>query len=225
MSIEPIGLLTIVAGLLCLVLGYRAAFAVLVVSTLFGATAAILIGPADIQPAHRLLGFVAATMLMYSREATNTIGAMRFPEPGFWLLCLVLYGVASAVLAPRLLTGNISIFPIGTSDYANTGSTVPLGPVSSNFTQSIYLIADLICFAITASIASSRAGFEIITRALLACAVANVVLAFLDIGTYATGTAWLLDFIRNAQYTLHIDAEVSGMKRIVGSFTEASSFA
>src|ERR1700744_3545477 len=31
--------------------------------------------------------------------------------------------------------------------------------------------------------------------------------------------------MRNAQYTLRFDDEVSGMKRIVGSFTEASSFA
>ena len=75
MSIEPIGLLTIVAGLLCLLLGFRAAFAVLVVSTLFGAAAAVLIGPANIQPAHLLLGFVAATMLMHGREAGAALAA------------------------------------------------------------------------------------------------------------------------------------------------------
>src|SRR5262249_51825705 len=134
-------------------------------------------------------------------------------------------GVASAALAPRLLTGNIVIFPIGSSDYASTGSTVPLGPVSGNLTQSIYLIADLVCFAITAAIASTPAGFQTISRALLVCAAANILLAFLDIGTYNTGTGWLLDFMRNAQYTLRFDDEVSGMKRIVGSFTEASAFA
>jgi hypothetical protein len=225
MSIEPIGLLTIVVGLLCLLMGHRAAFTTVIVATLFGAAAAVLIGPANIPPAHLLLGFVAASMIMKSRETADAIGALRFPEPGFWLLCLVLYGVASAVLAPRLLGGNIPIIPLGTSDYASTGSTVPLGPVSSNFTQSIYLVADLICFAITASIASTPRGFETIARALLVCAAANILLAFLDIGTYATGTDWLLDFIRNAQYTLHFDDQVTGMKRIVGSFTEASSFA
>jgi hypothetical protein len=55
MSIEPIGLLTVIAGLLCLLLGHRSAFAILVVATLFGAAAAILVGPANIQPAHLLL--------------------------------------------------------------------------------------------------------------------------------------------------------------------------
>jgi hypothetical protein len=225
MSIEPIGLLTIIVGMLCLLLGHRAAFAVLVVATLFGAAAAILVGPANIQPAHLLLAFVVATVLTRNHEAANAIDSMRFPKPGFWLLCLVLYGVISAIIIPRLLAGSTPIIPLGTSEYANTGSTVPLGPVSSNFTQSVYLVADLICFTIAAAIASTQAGFLVITGALLAYAVANVLFALLDIGTYVTGTQWLLDFMRNAQYTLHLDEEVSGLKRIVGSFPEASAFA
>ena len=55
--------------------------------------------------------------------------------------------------------------------------------------------------------------------------VGNVLFAFLDLVTYATGTQWLLEFIRNAQYSLHIEEQISGLKRIVGSFTEASAFA
>jgi hypothetical protein len=225
MSIAPIGLLTLTAGMVCLLLGYRAAFTALVVAALFGSAAAILVGPANIQPAHLLLGFVAAATLTRSREMAGVIESIHFPKPGFWLLFLVLYGVVSAVAAPRLLAGMTSIIPLGSSEYANTGSTVPLGPVSSNFTQSVYLIADLICFAIAAAIAATPAGFVAITGALLAYAAGNVLFAALDIGTYATGTQWLLGFMRNAQYTLHIDDDVGGLKRIVGSFPEASAFA
>jgi hypothetical protein len=105
MSIEPIGLLTVIAGLLCLLLGHRSAFAILVIATLFGAAAAILVGPANIQPAHLLLAFVAATVLTHNREAAGAIESMRFPKPGFWLMCLVLYGVISAIIIPRLLAG------------------------------------------------------------------------------------------------------------------------
>ncbi|WP_213769818.1 hypothetical protein [Bradyrhizobium sp. dw_78] len=225
MSITPIGLLTIIAGVACLLLGYRATFATLVVATLFGAAAAVLIGPNNIQPAHLLVAFAAAATLTRSEETAAAFGAMHFPKPGFWLTCLVLYGVVSAFIVPRLMAGITPIIPLGTSEYANTGSTVPLGPVSSNFTQSVYLTADLICFAITAAIASTQAGFVTITGALLAYAAGNVLFALLDIGTYATGTQWLLDFMRNAQYTLHLDDAVNGLKRIVGSFTEASAFA
>jgi hypothetical protein len=52
-----------------------------------------------------------------------------------------------------------------------------------------------------------------------------VFFALIDLATYNTGTQWLLEFMRNAQYTLHVDEEVSGLKRIVGSFTEAAAFA
>jgi hypothetical protein len=75
------------------------------------------------------------------------------------------------------------------------------------------------------AIASTYAGFATITGALVAYAAGNVLFALLDFGTYATGTPWLLVFMRNARYTLHFEEEVSGLKRIVGSFPEASAFA
>jgi hypothetical protein len=75
------------------------------------------------------------------------------------------------------------------------------------------------------AVASSPPGFAAVTAGVVAYAVGNVLFALLDIGTYHTGTQWLMEPIRNASYTLHIDSEVSGMKRIVGSFTEASAFA
>jgi hypothetical protein len=225
MSIEPIGLLTFIIGMICLQLGYRATVATLVVATLFGSAAAILIGLANIPPAHLLLAFVAATTLTRRLEMARTIKATSFPEPGFWLMCLVIYGLVSGVVMPRLLAGSMPIIPLGTSEYADTGSTVPLGPVSSNLTQGIYLVADFVCFVMIVAIASTQAGFTTIASALVAYAAGNVLFAFVDLGTYATGTQWLLDFIRNAQYALHIEEEISGLKRIVGSFTEASAFA
>jgi hypothetical protein len=225
MSIEPIGLLTIIIGLICLKLGYRTMAWTVVVASLFGTAAAILIGSANIQPAHLLLGFLAATTLSRSREKAGAVDALRFPKPGFWLLCLVLYGIFTGIVMPRLLAGSMPIIPLGTSEYADTGSTVPLGPVSSNFTQAVYLVADLLCFTIIVAIASTQAGFMTIVGAVLAWIAGNVLFAFIDLATYNTGTQWLLEFMRNAKYALHIEEEVSGLKRIVGSFPEASSFA
>jgi hypothetical protein len=224
MSIEPIGFLTILVGLVCLQYGYLATAATFVVTTLFGAAAAILIGPANIQPAHFFLIFLAATTLGRPREATAAINAVSMPKAGFWLACLVIYGVVTAALVPRLFAGSTPIIPLGTSEYADTGSTVPLGPVSSNFTQSVYLVGDLLCFIMIATIASTKRGFETIASALVIYAVGNVIFALLDIATYVTGTQWALEFMRNAGYTLHIEEEISGLKRIVGSFPEASTF-
>ena len=225
MSIEPIGLLTIIVGLLCLQLGYLTTAATFVVTTLFGAAAAVLIGGANIQPAHLFLAFVAATALTRRRESAAAVIAIRMPQPGFWLMCLVIYGVFTGFVMPRLLAGTTEIIPLGVSEYADTGSTVPLGPVSSNFTQAVYLIADLICFTMIVAIASTHAGFAAVASGLVAYAVGNVLFALLDLGTYSTGTQWILEFMRNARYTLHIEEEVSGLKRIVGSFPEASTFA
>lgn len=225
MSVEPIGVLTIVLGLLCLPLGYRATFGALLCTALFGAAAAILVGGANIQPAHLFLSFALVAVLTRRHEAAAAVRALTFGQPGFWLLCLVIFAVGSALLMPRFLAGATQIVPLGASEYADTGSTVPLGPVSSNFTQSVYMAADLACYVITAAIGTTQLGFRAVVAAILGYCAGNILLAMLDIGTYATGTQGILDFMRNAQYTMHSDDQVNGVKRIVGSFPEASAFA
>jgi hypothetical protein len=226
MSIEPIGLVTFIVSLICLYLGYQATAATLVVATLLGSAAAIQIGAANIPPAHVLLAFLAASIFTRRAETARALEAMRFPEPGFWLISLVVYGVITGYLMPRLFAGGSQIVPLGVSlEYASTGTTVPLGPVSSNLTQAIYLIGDAVCFVMIVAIASTQAGFAVISAAAMAYVAGNVAFALLDIATYSTGTQWLMEPIRNATYTLHIDEEVRGMKRIAGSFTEASAFA
>ena len=225
MSLEPIGIASIAVGLFCLLLGYRAVASTFVVAELFGSAAAFTVGAANIQPAYVLLGFVIIATLPRRREAVAFMRALHPPEPGFWLGCLVLYGVVSAVLLPRILSGTTQIIPLGSSQFEATRSTIPLVPVSTNLTQSLYLVANLLCFATMVAIASTRDGFRAILAGLIGYSVGNVLFALVDIGTFATGTQDILGFMRNAQYTLHTEATVSGMKRIVGSRTEASSFA
>ncbi|MDP3740467.1 MAG: hypothetical protein Q8R02_23985 [Hyphomonadaceae bacterium] len=225
MSLEPIGLATIAIGLLCLWLGQRSASIVFVATAVFGSAAAVLIGGNNIQPAHLFLAFLAATVLLRRQEIAAAIATVRLPEPGFWFACLVVYGVIAAFVLPRLLAGSTLIVPLGISQYGEVRSMVPLGPVSSNVTQSIYMVADLICLMLVVGIASTRDGLRAVTYGLLAYAVANTLFALLDLATYAVGAQRWLDFMRNAKYTLHNEEEVSGLKRIVGSFTEASSFA
>jgi hypothetical protein len=224
MSVEPIGLVAILVGLVCLQLGYLSTVQVLIVATAMGAAAALFIGGANIQPAHLFLGFAAASAFWRSREREASLRALSFPRPGFWLLCLVAFGVLSAFLMPRLMEGYMPIVPLGVTEHAPTGTTVPLGPVSSNLTQSIYLTGDLVCFVAIAAIASSPAGFVAVANGIIACALVNILFALLDIGTYYSGTGWLLGFMRNAQYVLHVESEVGGLKRIAGGFSEASAF-
>ena len=219
MSMEPIGVLTILIGLICLTLGTGALVHGLAILAVLGAAAAMLIGAANIQPGHVMLVFLAFGALSRRREAAAAIRALHPNEPGFWFACLVIYGVATAFLMPRLFAGITEIVPLGTTVFDDTGSTVPLAPVSSNVTQSLYLSTTLLCLVTLTAIAGTRQGFSAVFNALLACCIANTVFAVLDIATYATGTQELLGFIRNARYTRHTDTEIAGMKRIVGSYT------
>jgi hypothetical protein len=225
MTFEIIGLITAVAGILCVMLGMSAVAGAFAFTLLLGASATTIVGGANIQPAHLFLVFVSLAVLSRRMEAGAALRSISPPLPGFWLLCLVIYGIAGSFTLPRLLAGSTFILPLGASQYADTGSTVPLGPVSSNLTQSIYFASDLICFCLTAAIASTREGFEALTKGLLTYCAGNVVFALLDVATYATGTEYVLSFMRNARYVLHHQEEIGGLKRIVGSFTEASVFA
>ncbi|WP_189637175.1 MULTISPECIES: hypothetical protein [unclassified Rhizobium] len=225
MSIEPIGIFTLALGLVGLALGYTSTAAIFVVLTIFGSAAAVLAGSANVQPAHLFLLFLAVATLAKRRRCEIVVRMLGFGKAGFWLACLVVYGAATAYFLPRLLAGQSLIIPLGVSEYPSTRGAVPLGPVSSNFTQTIYLIADLLCFLMIASVGSTQTGFNALVNGLIAYAAFNVLFALLDLTTSATGTQALLQFMRNAQYTFHENETINGMKRIVGSFPEASAFA
>lgn len=225
MNIEPIGIFAVFIGLFCLLLGNSATTIALVVASVFGSAAALFVSSANIQPGHVLLGFLAIGIMTRRHDAQAVIRALHPGEPGFWLALLVVYGVSSAYFAPRLFAGGTQIIPLGTTIYDNTGSTVPLVPVSSNLTQSIYMVGNLLCFAMTAAVASRYRGFTAVITGLIGYALANTLFALLDIATFSSGTQDFLSFMRNAQYTLHTEDQIAGLKRIVGSFTEASSFA
>ncbi len=229
MRLELIGILTILLGALCMRLGIRTSYIVQVSLTLLAASAAFLVGGNTIQPSYVFMVFLIGALLMHSVEAVPIVRNLQVvlnpPHPGFWFGCFVIYSVLTAFILPRMLAGATIIIPLGTSAYGAGASMVPLGPVSSNFSQSIYLISDFVCFALFAAFAATRIGFDTIARALTVFAIVNLCFVFLDIGTYYTGTQGLLGFMRNADYTMHDAGVVFGMKRIVGSFTEASFFA
>lgn len=225
MSVEPIGFLTIVLALVCLFLDYRVMATVLVAIAVLGSAAALFVGGANIQPAHLFIGVVALATLGRPEQCAAMLRALHPDRPGFWLMFFVAYGVVSAFFFPRVMAGQTEIISLGSSSYESTGFTVPLGPVSSNFTQSVYTISSFLVFVIMTGAAATFDGFRMVAIAAAAYVAANVFFGLLDLVTYLTGTQGILDFMRNARYTLHIETEVQGLKRIAGSFTEASSFA
>jgi hypothetical protein len=227
-SIDILGVLTIIAGAFCLISDASLAIYVFMISTLLEAAAAVTLtalGSANLSPAHLLLGFLTLGLLLHKRQPTFSLGSLAFPRDGFWLLLCVAYGVGATMIMPRLFQGMTDVFAISRSDFGGRMILAPLAPVSGNVTQTIYFVGDFACFVIFYGYARDGQKVKTLCHAGIACALANLAFGALDLATYWTDTADWLTFLRNASYRMLDDVEISGFKRIVGSFPEASSYA
>ena len=223
---EPVGIVTAALVLLSFAKGESFAIPAFVICTLLGASAAIngsVVG--SIQPAHILLGAVSAIVIVQRDHLRRTLACLHFPNPGFWLLCALFYGVLGAIFIPRIAAGSFLVNAIGKNAYGTTFDQVPLGPTTGNYTQSLYFAGDLLCFLVCFTVASTDRGFRILSLSLLSYCAGDIILAVADLVTYRTGTTFLLDPIRNANYVIYVDSAVTSSKRIIGSFSEASAFA
>ena len=224
MTVEIIGWIAVILGILGLVAGPPFLVFTFVTSTLLGASAAFVLdslGGASISPAHLLLGFVVVCLASRRAILQRSLSGVAFPKAGFWLLITVVYSICTAIFFPRLFEGLTYIFPVR----ADAGyNLIPLAPANANFTQSVYFTSDFLCFITLYGYASLPQGWRLIAKTALFCAGLNLVFGAADMLTYWTNTSELLAFIRNANYRMLNDTEVAGFKRIVGSFTEAASF-
>jgi hypothetical protein len=223
MTVEPIGIIIVLVGLLGLYKPPAFLIYAFLTSTLLGAAAAFnvsSIGGMSIQPAHVLFGFLLLRLLSTREILQKTLEAAKFGRPGFWLVLTVILSAMMAYFMPRLFRGETFVFPVR----AQAVGMSPLEPSATNVTQSIYFIADATCFLILSGFGATRGGIRILLNATLFVATINLVFAALDWITYLTHTSELLSVIRNANYTLRADDDVGGLKRTVGSFVEASSF-
>src|SRR5262249_10066487 len=225
MTIEPIGIVALIIGPLCVLLGLQFAAYALILSTLFGASAAIIVpalGNANIQPAHLMLAFFMLSAALRRDFAKDVGASLLYPRPGFWLALTLLYGIFSAYYFPRFFAGMTYVF--GRNEGGGSVILSPLTPGSGNLTQTVYFAGDFVCFIICYAFGRHINAKRALGHALLVCAAVNLVFAVLDVATFMTNTTELLSPIRNATYRMLNDSESIGLKRIVGSFSEASSF-
>ena len=224
MTVELIGAITLICGLIGLFLEPPFIVYIFFASTLLGAAGAIILdslGGTNIQPAHLLLGFLALKLMSSQNIRSGALRSVAVGSPGFWLLTTMIYSTISAFLMPRLFSGQTFTYAVRT---AEANYMAPLAPTTSNLTQSIYFIGSFVCFFVLRGFGSSYSGQKSLARAALVCVILNLVFVALDLVTYWTNTTELLSYIRNSTYSMLSDTEVAGAKRIVGSFVEASSF-
>lgn len=227
MSIEPIGFIVLLIGVLCMVNGARFAITALCLSTLLGAAAALqlpALGGSSIQPSHLMVLFLVATALLRPAQTQAVLASMAYPGPGFWFAAYILFSVLSSFFLPRIFAGATLVYS-SARDASGMMSTVaaPLSPGSSNLSQSVYLLGDLACFVVVSALA--RLGYaRFIAKQLIVASLVCFAFALIDIGTFTIGESQLLDVIRNANYTMHTAEAINGFKRIVGPFPEASIY-
>ncbi|WP_353476541.1 hypothetical protein PVT71_27495 (plasmid) [Salipiger sp. H15] len=147
-------------------------------------------------------------------------------EPATLILALfAIYTVFSATVLVRLFQGDLMVFALSRGA---TGVKVSihfswekvwLGPSNSNISQTLYVLIACGLFVI-ASHVLARHGTAFGVRCLAFGAGLNVLLGAMDLLALDP----LLSIIRTAGYSLSNEATVNGVPRVIGGFSEASSF-
>ncbi len=182
------------------------------------------LGGASVTPANFFLLFFLFR-LASTRDGLGALAAEAGPRrPLFPFLLLVLWIFGSALLLPRLFDGATQVFSLARSLDTDTG-TVPLHPTSGNISQAVYAAGGLMMACATGAYARNPGGRAALLTAITVLTGVHLAFATLDVVTAATHTGFILDLVHTASYAFLTDDEVGGLKRISGSFTEASGFA
>ncbi len=225
MSIELIGLITLALGGAAILWSSAAAFTVMLCASLLMSAAAVFIGTSNIQPGHLSIGLFLAAIAIRKGGLTAMMKTLSPSQPGFWLVLCFLWAAMSAFVMPRLFYDAFNIYP--PDEITAMGQIIerPLIPRGSNITQTIYLLGNLLAFTAAAAFARNHNAMRSVAFAVLIAGMVNLFFAVLDVVTHEIGMSHLLGFIRNAIYGQGFSHEVFGMKRITGSYPEASTYA
>ncbi|PLZ03576.1 hypothetical protein CY652_04070 [Burkholderia sp. WAC0059] len=225
MDIQIFGVVVLAMGIMSLNLPYQWAIYGLAVCSLFGSASTIAfpaLGGLAILPANLfLLFFALRAFQLGGRDLWQAVGAGR---PGFWLACLCLCAAVGAVFLPRALAGTTYVFAINRGDTdPNQAALQPLGPVSGNLSQMIYCCGELVLYCAMSVFLRRRDAYGFFAKAIMLLAALNIAAAAIDLASYEAGID-VLSAVKTADYVMHGDEELGGLKRIVGTFSESSAF-
>ena len=221
------GCVVVVLGLWCQFGRPRRVIVAMFALTVFGAASALdlpALGGASVTPANLFLVFYLLRLLSMRGGPGLLAGEVAPRRPLFVFLLLVAWIFASALLLPRLFDGAVSVFSLSRAA-SNDGDLTPLHPTSGNLSQTVYAIGGFLVACATAAFVRRAGHSGAILTALGVVTALHLLFAGLDLLTAATHTGFLLDPIHTANYAFLTDDELGGLKRISGSFSEASGFA
>lgn len=194
--------------------------------SLFGATAAILLpalGGATITPAVLFLPFLLARALS-ERGVRGCLRQTAYPDAGFWLLLLAMWGMFSAYFLPRLFAGEVLIRTYDRYSLVRSIPLVGLHPVSGNITQVGYALGGLVAFLAVRVLLEERGRLDRFRDAVLLLAGLNCLAAVINVGELYFGLPSMLEYVRNGGYAILVGGELGGLQRVSGTFPETSAF-
>ena len=145
--------------------------------------------------------------------------ALRLRNLGFLALFL-LVGTVATMIMPKLFVGRDR----HNADARSDQGPDLLRPTLQNFTQFGYVtLSVMTVFAVT--LIADEPGFtETLLAGVLAGGIVCIVTGLIDLAAASAGMESLLEPFRNADYAYLTEAEIAGLKRVVGFTPEASAY-
>ncbi|WP_068084562.1 O-antigen ligase family protein [Novosphingobium rosa] len=226
MQLTFIGLIQLVIGAFIVFGGsLRHAVTFMVISGLFAGSAAIVLpglGGSSIPPIQ------FACLIVYLRILAPRGGFLALlPEAvraNRWLALYTFYGVATAMIAPRLFANQVDVTPLRSGDASSLFATAALGPSTQNITTSVYMLGTCAIAVAAYLVARLRGGVATLVTAAIVVSWLHIVLGLMTALAAGTPLNAVFEVMRNGSYA-QLDQSVSGFVRIRGFFPESSSYA
>lgn len=224
MEISLIGILACGALLL---LGYcmgAPLLGALFASLPFGSTAIVILPALGGSSPLIFVVFVLALLgtIALQRAFLSDLAGLFMRTPAAQVaVALAVYAIVSAYLFPRLFAGATSAHIIVEGAVVEA----PLGPVSGNITQTLYLTIGVFLFLGLCLLLQKREYWRTVERGFFAFAIVHAAFGVLDILSKIAGAGDIFAPLRNASYGMLTEVMHGSFWRIVGAYPEASTFA
>ena len=226
LELTYIGMIQAVVGIAIVLAGTpRVAFLFLVLCSLLDGSAAIILpalGGSSIPPVQFALLFVFMRILVPKGGLYGYLP--QAVRANAWLLLFCFYGVANAVIGPRLFAGQVTVFPMRPDPAAGLFNLIPLAPTSQNLTAGSYLLGALLLAIASYVFCRARGAADTLIKMAVWGGWFFVVTGLLDLVSRGTPVEDALAVFRNGDY-VQLSGDVDGFVRIRGLMPEASTFA
>lgn len=164
-------------------------------------------------------------MILFRREGgTDLVNAFAPRSPGAALFLFLVYATFVTLFMPRVFAGETIVFSIGRVANQVGITSRPLAPGNGNLSQLMRMYISVSAFALALVAVRRRPDPQLLLKAMTWTTALHVALGLLDLATQATGTTWLLQPLRTANYSLTLGQNLGGLNRMMGGFPEPSAY-